>query len=404
MWKVFIADDEPNIRDGLKCLLEANVTDIQMVGEADNGLDALDMVKKIQPDILLVDICMPHLNGLQLIEQVRSVLKKECKIIIITGHDEFEYAQQALKLRVFDYLLKPVLRQNLYEVMEKAKNELQKQHTANKYLNWADRQLKKNMPYLRERFLNDYINNKLSTIELQEQMSFFGLDVKESHGMLITRLEEKYKLGEDKKEWDRYLLLFAIQNIVEELLSDWQPNIIFRDELDDIVAILPIKSVTEWVDIEYKIESAIEKYLEQTVIVCNDKIVNGLLDIPTVYNKLIEDINKKGNNMPVISLAIKYVEENYHKMDLSLQEVASSIGISPNYLSRLLKQSEGYSFTEFLTMVRVKKAIKLMGNPNLKLYEIAEKVGYNTQHYFSTAFKNVLGVSPTEYRKQGDEG
>lgn len=128
------------------------------------------------------------------------------------------------------------------------------------------------------------------------------------------------------------------------------------------------------------------------------------MDIPTVYNKLIEDINKKGNNMPIISLAEKYIEENYHKIELSLQEVAHSIGISPNYLSRLLKQAEGYSFTEFLTMVRVKKAIKLMDNPNLKLYEIAEKVGYNTQHYFSTAFKNVLGVSPTEYRKQGDEG
>lgn len=399
MWKVFIADDEPNIRYGLRCLLERNISDIQIVGEADNGLDALKLIGESQPEILLVDICMPHLNGLQLIERVKGVLKKECRIIIISGHDEFEYAQQALKLQVFDYILKPVVKQNLCEVMEKTKEELQKLQSVNKYLGWADKQLKKNMPYLRERFLNDFINNKLSSVELEEQMSFFGMDVKESHGMLITRLEEKYNIGEQKKEWNRYLLLFAIQNIVEELLSDWQPNIIFRDGLDDIVAILPIKSVTEWVDIEYKIESAIEKYLKQTVIVCNDKIVNGLLDIPTVYTKIIEDINKKGKNMPVISFATKYIEENYHKMDLSLQEVAHSIGISPNYLSRLLKQAEGYSFTEYLTMVRVKKAIKLMDNPNLKLYEIAEKVGYNTQHYFSTAFKKVLGVSPTEYRK-----
>lgn len=403
MWKVLIADDEPNIRDGLRCLLERNVMDIQIVGEAEDGLAALKLIKETQPDILLVDICMPHLNGLQLIDQVKSVFVKECKIIIITGHDEFEYAQQALKLKVFDYILKPVSKLNLYEVIEKAKDELSKSNLANKYFNWADMQLKKNMPYLRERFLNDFINNKLTGIELEDQMEFFGLDIGYSHGMLITRVEEKYNIGEQKKEWDRYLLLFAVQNIIEEILSDWQPNIIFRDEKDDIVAILPIKSVTEWVDIDSKIECNIDSYLKQTVLVSSEKFKNGLLDIPSVYNKLITDINNKGNNLPVISLARKYIEENYHKIDLSLQEVAQFIRISPNYLSRLLKQGEGYSFTEFLTMVRVKKAIKLMDNPNLKLYDIAERVGYNTQHYFCTAFKKVLGVSPTEYRKLGDE-
>lgn len=403
MWKVLIADDEPNIRYGLISLLERDVLDIQIVGEAENGLDALKLISETQPDILLVDICMPHLNGLQLIDQVKDVLLKECKIIIITGHDEFGYAQQALKLKVFDYILKPVSRLNLLEIIEKAKAELSELNSTNKYYNWADLQLKKNMPYLRGKFLNDFLNDKLTNIELEEQIEFFELDIRYSQGMIITRIEEKYNIGEQKNQWDRYLLLFAVQNIIEEMLSGCKPNTIFRDEKEDIIAILPIRSVTEWVDIKSKIEANIKLYLKQTVQVCSEEFKNGLLEIPSVYNKLSIEINNQGNSLPVISLVKKYIDENYYKMDLSLQEVAQFIIISPNYLSRLLKQAEGHSFTEFLTMVRVNKATKLMDNPNLKVYEIAEKVGYKTQHYFCTAFKKVLGVSPTEYRKMGDE-
>ena len=75
--------------------------------------------------------------------------------------------------------------------------------------------------------------------------------------------------------------------------------------------------------------------------------------------------------------------------------------ISPTYLSRLLKQEIGVSFIEYLTHVRVQKAIQLIQDPATKLYEVAERVGYANQHYFSTAFKKVLGVSPAEYRKRG---
>lgn len=403
MWKVFIADDEQNIRYGLKYLLEHSMSDIQIIGEAEDGVSALKLIQEMQPDILLVDICMPHLNGLQLIDQINDILVKKCIVIIITGHDEFEYAQKALKLKVFDYILKPVSKQNFIEVIKKAKEELSRLNLVDKYSNWSDMQLKKNMPYLRENSFNAFINNRLSLIEMEEQMEFFGLDLANSHGMVITRVEEKYHIGEQTKDWDRRLLLFAVRNIIEEILADSQPNIVFKDEEDNVIAILPIKSIDTWLDIDKKIEYNIDSFLRITVQVCSEKLKNGLRDIPAIYKKLIIDINNKGSSLPVISLAKKYIEKNYNKVDLSLQEVAQYIKISPNYLSRLLKQSEGYSFTEFLSILRINKAIKLMNNPNLKIHDIAERVGFSTQHYFCTAFKKFLGASPTEYRKSGDE-
>jgi two-component system response regulator YesN len=79
--------------------------------------------------------------------------------------------------------------------------------------------------------------------------------------------------------------------------------------------------------------------------------------------------------------------------------VADHMQVSPTYLSKLLKHETGASFVDYLTQVRIKKAIQLMNDPAEKIYEIAEKVGYSNQHYFSTAFKKVLGFSPMEYRR-----
>ena len=99
--------------------------------------------------------------------------------------------------------------------------------------------------------------------------------------------------------------------------------------------------------------------------------------------------------------AKQYIENNYFKEELSLEDVARDIKVSASYLSRVLKQETGTSFIDYLTQVRVKMAIQLMTDPSMKIYEIAERVGYNSQHYFSTAFKKVLGVSPVEYKKGG---
>ncbi|MBP2646080.1 MAG: two component transcriptional regulator, AraC family, partial [Firmicutes bacterium] len=99
-------------------------------------------------------------------------------------------------------------------------------------------------------------------------------------------------------------------------------------------------------------------------------------------------------------LCQKYIEKYYYKEELSLSNLAEEIHMSPTYLSRLLKQEIGVSFIEYLTQVRVRKAIQLMSSSTVKMYEIAEQVGYSNQHYFSTAFKKVVGFSPAEYRKR----
>ncbi|WP_122629025.1 response regulator transcription factor [Lucifera butyrica] len=399
MWKVLIADDEPKIRRGLKGSLNWQDLDMEVVGEAADGEMAFDMANQLKPDILLLDICMPFLNGLQLVEQLRSSLEN-CMIIVITGYDEFAYAQQAVKLKVFDYLLKPVAKEQLMAVLTKAHSELALLHSKSRYINWADRQMKQNGGVLKESVFKQWITG-LPAAEALEQLRYLGVQFSSVTGMILIKVIPKLNRSELIKEWDGPLLLFAVQNVIADLLSDWQPSEIFKDNADNFVILAPIHNYPAWLDLGSIFQQTVENRLKHIIITGQKQIEDIDTDVPEVYKELVAAVAVQENCTPVVLLCRQHIEMNYFKEELSLQEVAKTLQISPTYLSRLLKQETGISFVDYLTHVRVKKAIQLMNDPMIKLYEIAERVGYSSQHYFSTAFKKALGISPQEYRKRG---
>jgi two-component system response regulator YesN len=398
MWKVLIADDEPKIRKGLRNSLDWAALDLCIAGEAEDGEIALEMAKDIQPDILLVDICMPFLNGLQFIAQLNHAVK-DCIVIIITGHDEFTYAQQAVKLQVFDYLLKPVSRQQLLAVIERAKQELSEIYSQNKKIQLISRQMEKSMPYLQEQFLNEWIGGQLSPDEIQEQLDFLSVSFNTASVLVVIKVVEKFNKGEVLNKWDQQLLLFALQNITEEVCRQYYDSyIVAKSSAGDIVVLGSLKS-EELSDITGSIEKYSEKYLKRIVLVQKKAVNKPVIELAKVYEEIQRSFREQESFTPIVLLSQKYIEKNYYKEDLSLHDLAEEMQISATYLSRLLKQEIGVSFIDYLTQIRVRKAIELMTDPHKKIYEIAEQVGYSSQHYFSTAFKKVLGVSPVEYRK-----
>ncbi|HEX2925563.1 MAG TPA: response regulator [Ruminiclostridium sp.] len=400
MWKVLIADDEPKIRKGLKNSLDWSEVDAEVVGEAEDGEIALEMAKSLKPDIVLLDICMPFINGLQMVEQ----LKKEdtdCIIIVITGHDEFSYARSALRLGIFDYILKPVSKEQLKSIVLRAISELGNRRAKKQYFDWTLNQLNTNRNILKENFINDWLENKLTYAQALEQQEYFNISLSENSGMILIKPVEKHNVDETK-EWDRELLLFTIENIVQELAENLQPVITCKDNRNNIVAITAVDQIHEWLHLKKSIEQCIEKNLDQNIKVYQRFLENGTEDIPNVYKSMIEEMQRDSGYSPLVLKAKQYIENNYYKEELSLEEVSEQIKVSSAYLSRLLKQETGFSFIDYLTQVRVKMAIQFMKDPVMKIYEIAEKTGYRSQHYFSTAFKKVMGTSPIEYKKGVD--
>jgi two-component system, response regulator YesN len=123
MFKVLIIDDEKIIREGLRSAIDWEELDCKLVGEAEDGDQGVEMVRSLLPDIVFADIRMPGLNGLEMISKIKE-LKHECKIIILTGFREFEYAQQAVRLGAFRFLLKPTKKEELIIAVTDAIKEI----------------------------------------------------------------------------------------------------------------------------------------------------------------------------------------------------------------------------------------------------------------------------------------
>ncbi len=123
MYRVMIIDDEMSARRLLQASIDWQSLDMELVGEAESGIEAINIIDDLRPDIVFVDICMPFMNGIEF-TQVASERYKDLVIIIFTGFDEFEYARQCVRLPVVEYMLKPIVRQEVVEVLTKIKENL----------------------------------------------------------------------------------------------------------------------------------------------------------------------------------------------------------------------------------------------------------------------------------------
>lgn len=142
MIDAMIVDDEQYICSLLERLIDWSALGIRLLGNANNGKDALDMIREMKPDIILTDIRMPGLDGIRLLEEIQK-LQMTSLVIIISGYDDFSYAQSAVRLGAFEYILKPVEAENLQNVLLKAKEEIEKNRKNSEYITKLKRELAK---------------------------------------------------------------------------------------------------------------------------------------------------------------------------------------------------------------------------------------------------------------------
>ena len=148
----------------------------EFCGEATDGEMALPLLRTARPDVLITDIKMPFMDGLQLSKIVRERMPW-VKIVILSGHDEFEYAQQAIQLGVTEYLLKPVTVQNLHQVLQKLAAQLDQERKEQENLRHLREQIEENRTILRERLLLKVVVGALSSTEAIEKGQLLGLDL-----------------------------------------------------------------------------------------------------------------------------------------------------------------------------------------------------------------------------------
>ncbi|WP_026486474.1 response regulator transcription factor [Caldanaerobius polysaccharolyticus] len=540
MYKLLLVDDEEEVRKGIINKIQWEKYGFDVVAEAENGWDALDVAEKIVPDVVITDIKMPFMDGIKLAELLRDKYPT-AKIIILTGYDEFEYAQKAIKLNVMDYVLKPVSSKELVDVLVKVKAQIDDEIAQKQDIQALREHYRKSLPVLREKFLTSLVMGKLGKNEILERSHNYGVDLNGSLFVVSVvsidnMVESAENLGFVLPE-DSELLSFALLNICEEVVDKYGLGIVFlNDEKIVIITVSDQNDKYAVMDRTFsaleEIKKSVEKFLKFTVTIgvgtvcgntegisdsyrqalsaldyklvlgnnrviwiediephCENKVVfddekermltscirvgtheevegiieklfDGidwtkvsiddykvyLMEIMTAILKTAAALNLNteevfGSNFGVfnemykfdsirgvkewlknicvkimncisndrkstykllVEKAKEYAQNHYSESDITIDKICKFLHISPTYFSFIFKKETKMTYMNYLLQIRMNVAKELLKTTNMKVFEIAEKVGYPEPNYFSYSFKKYVGMSPTEYRNSAN--
>lgn len=531
MYSVFLVEDEIVIRDGLKASFPWEQAGFAYVGDAADGEMALPLIRQTKPDVLITDIRMPFMDGIALSKMIRKELP-DTRIIIISGFDDFSYAQEAINIGVDNYILKPITKDKLGDVMSEVKIKLDKENEKNNYLEQFKEESQEYEQFARVKFFNQLVNGTMSVLEVYERSEELGLSLDATHYNLVlldftpmtgvaaapAYSKQMARLSEQLMQYlkccpeyivfhwsmDTYAIIVkGDESTIETHTSTLIENIkrrcmVYEDEINWYLAesgiltrfsefakgcqiankrlscrymnpaghiftdedIEAIKNNEENAEasidqrlvslfLENAEESEIQgflsnliskqtknalnstmfcKYFAMTMYMC---VCDYLRKLSIDPNEALEDDTRKAienvGNQTVMELvekmfevaiskrknlvgkqsksqlaaAIKYVDEHYGDSNLSLNEVAKEVNISPSYLSAMFSRENKTTFVEYMTSRRMEHAKHMLLSTSEKAQVIAEKVGYKDPHYFSYIFKKTYGISPKEFRAKG---
>lgn len=413
MLKVFLVEDESIIREGLRDSIPWEMYGYSFVGDAADGEMALPLIRKTRPDVLITDIKMPFMDGLELSHIVTTELPAT-KIIIISGHDDFEYARQAIEIGVEQYLLKPITRSAMQKVLTELKDKIEAEREQSNYLKKFQSEYQEYEQLSKRHFFEKIFDRKLALKDIYDEAAKLSIDLKAScYNIAMVYMKD----GED--EIIRYFSRFS-----EYILIKWNINvfcILIMGENDrisslsdrcrqNLVRICEASPDNEWnVSIGEYVErlslladcyEEVNRIFSYRFIIKDEHIITKEAVLKATENSEgekngdPEDIQAKN----VIKIAVAYIDENYTNEELSLNDVAKVCSVSPNYFSSLFSNEMKQTFVDYVTNKRIAKAKKLLKNTTMHTGEIAAVVGYKDQHYFSVVFRKVQGCSPRDYR------
>lgn len=221
-WKMIIADDEWNVREGLKEVVNWEGLGIEIIALAANGQEAYDLCLSLQPDILLTDIRMPMIDGLEASARLKEAMP-QLRIIIISGIQDFNYVKTALKLEADGYLLKPIKLEELTETVSQVVASMEEERARKLQMERLEQNLKESMPVLKEKFMADLLTGIFKNgEEIRRKLAFFLISLDKGGPwkaalFQMDDYEEAVKLYSEKY---RNLLSFSVRNIMDDILNN----------------------------------------------------------------------------------------------------------------------------------------------------------------------------------------
>jgi|GEM_PF-387436 Response regulator containing CheY-like receiver domain and AraC-type DNA-binding domain len=523
--KLLIVDDNSLIRDTLKKFINWHELGFTICGEAGNGADALEQIKFTCPDVILLDIRMPVMSGMELMDQLNSQYQ-DIYIVILSAYDEFTYAKKALEVGAVDYILKPFDKDKINDVFNNIKTKIdKKKETA--YFSYELASKKNAMIF------NNILRKNNDSQYVAQQLGSTGLHTNCEKYALICIYIKNFIFDSAIMGNDTQLLETSIGKIILESYSEMDCCQVFFNEPGKVTAVIGykgsdddiiihgrkmIKMINQILSLDVKLlyEYDIDKlskiiicymeiqrfmkyklyyrqnymnnavlptitggsekfeisirdipskisvnlaagefnkileYIESTfTIIKNNKLLmdeeiygiysgfisgvfyyaeqlninseellhnkNATYNEFTIYNTVDEirenlidlfkfvfekmDHIKGTKNTKVIEAAKMFILDHFSE-DITLNDLAKHIYMHPVYFCTIFKKETGETFNSYLTNIRLDKAFELLKQPNCKVYDISNAVGYKSSKHFSRLFKKRFGLMPKDYKNK----
>lgn len=345
MLKVLLVDDERFAIEGLIAMLDWNSFQGELIGTAASGEEARDLIGTAQPDVIISDIKMEGMNGIQLAKIVHE-LNENIQMILLTAHGDFQYAQKAIRYGVIDYILKPITRDKIVQ-------------------------------------LNELLTQKNNQLMLKRKSYLTAWDAsleKKLTDALVTR---------DRNTLDE----FFQSSLFEELMSGNECNTIGIQLLNYLYSYLQNMNINQNA-IVYSRSENMEAFLDMTGRQEKmDYIITKYYDVLTGISQ-----QKKTHTDAIATYAFRYIREHYTDPDFNLSGLSYAMHVSLSHLSTVFKQVTGNNLSAYVTELRLEKAKELLPDMQYSITEVSSLSGYNDAKYFAKLFKKKTGVTPSEYR------
>ncbi|MCI6277665.1 MAG: response regulator [Clostridium sp.] len=280
MYKIMIVDDEEEIRLGIIKRMDWESFGFVVVGDAENGEEALEKAEKLEPDVIMTDIRMPFMDGLELGNKISQILPST-KIIVFSGYDDFEYAKQAIKINVIEYLLKPINSAQLAEVLKNLKMKLDKEYDEKRNIDILKQHYLESLPVMREQFFIGAIEGRVKSDSWKSEIKNLCVEFQgEYFAVGLIKLEDIDRSDEEFIK-ENSLLLISIKKIVDENMSKFCNFVSFL-YVDKVVVIGNFKDKS---DINREI-NGLNEVCKIFYRIMNRNIAAGIGDIVEEASKL----------------------------------------------------------------------------------------------------------------------
>ena len=373
--RVLLVDDEPFITQGLKLLLDWKAEGCEIAGCVQNGWEAISFLKKEKVDLIVTDIRMPRCDGLQLLERVKNEKLSDAYFIMMSGYDEFGYAQKALRFGCVDYIVKPVDKDELLSAVRKACQMDAKVKEEEERISELEQAAQDQYSIASLIGTYDSDNGQARTIVCKENMDRIAAAIEENDKNEIRKqvnafFEETKEKGISKESVDFNVsyLLFQLIHIASE-----QDDEVNQEEIMKFIGESSFEEGRIKGNSEYFLSFCLEyaEYISQL----RGRAGQGVL----------RDVEKE--------IHARYAE------NISLRDLSQKFFINSAYLGQIFKKKYGKSFKDYLTDVRIHEAAKMLSGTDKKIILIAEEVGYKDSDYFVQKFIDRMGCTPSKYRR-----